>query len=229
MFNRISKYQAATATAVFFHLIGITGILFFDRSYFVGATAFNLLLTFALIIWTQPSKNISFFIFLALCFITGMAVEIAGVNTGMLFGDYHYGNVLGPKLAGVPLIIGINWFIIIYCCGISIHSLLTKILEKAPIVAGKQTNTIRALSIMVDGATMAVFFDWVMEPVAVKLGYWQWLGNGNIPFFNYICWFGVSVVLLGAFHWLPFSKNNKFAINLLLIQLMFFLLLRTFL
>ena len=85
------------------------------------------------------------------------------------------------------------------------------------------------LSIMVDGATLAVLFDWLMEPAAVKLGYWKWLGNGEIPLYNYMCWFVISMLLLFVFHKLQFNKQNKFAVNLLLIQAMFFLLLRTFL
>jgi bisanhydrobacterioruberin hydratase len=67
-----------------------------------------------------------------------------------------------------------------------------------------------------------------MEPVAVKLGYWQWKTE-VIPFYNYLCWFVISMGLLTVFHFCNFSKQNKFAIHLLLIQAMFFLLLRTFL
>lgn len=37
---------------------------------------------------------------------------------------------------------------------------------------------LKALSVIVDGATLAVFMDQVMEPVAVQLGYWKW--NGDI-------------------------------------------------
>ena len=85
------------------------------------------------------------------------------------------------------------------------------------------------MSLIADGATLAVLFDWLIEPVAVKLGYWQWNGDGSIPLYNYICWVTISVLLLGIFHYLKFNKRNKFAINLLLIQMMFFLLLRTFL
>ena len=70
-----------------------------------------------------------------------------------------------------------------------------------------------------------LFFDWLMEPVAVKLGYWQWI-NGEIPFFNYVSWFIISIILLSVFQHSKFSKHNKFAVNLLLIQLMFFLLLK---
>ena len=72
-------------------------------------------------------------------------------------------------------------------------------------------------------------FDWLMEPVAVKLGYWVWQGDGSIPMLNYICWFLISLLLLAVFHFAKFNKQNKFAVNLLLTQLMFFLLLRTFL
>lgn len=215
--------------AVLFHVIGLVGILFFDRDFFIRSTPLNLLLMFALVIWTQGVKNISFFLFFAACFLIGLGVEVTGVSTHLLFGDYRYGNVLGPELANVPLIIGVNWFLIIYCCGVSIHTLLQKLISRVVVEPGKKPQTLKALSVVVDGATVAVFFDWVMEPVAVKLGYWQWLGSGEIPIFNYLCWFAVSVGLLAFFHFMSFSKNNKFAINLLLIQLMFFLLLRTFL
>lgn len=229
MLNAISKYQVATAIAILFHVIGLTGILFFDREFFIRSTPVNLLLMLGLLIWTQAEKNLHFLLFFLGCFGVGIGVEIIGVNSGLLFGDYRYGNVLGPGMNGVPYIIGINWFIIIYCCGIAIHTLLTRLLNRVAADTGSKPRVMKALSVIVDAATLAVFFDWVMEPVAVKLGFWQWLGNGEIPFFNYACWFVVSGLLLALFHALTFSKSNKFAINLLLIQLMFFLLLRTFL
>ncbi len=182
-----------------------------------------------LIIYTQKKINTSLIIFIAICFVTGIAVEIIGTSTGWLFGNYSYGNALGPAIKNVPYIIGINWFIIIYCCGVSMYMLLTRLTAKLSEQTGKPSKTIKALSVVVDGATLAVFFDWIMEPVAVKLGYWQWLGDGEIPLYNYICWFVISMLLLFVFHRLPLDKQNKFAVNLLLIQAMFFLLLRTFL
>ena len=78
-------------------------------------------------------------------------------------------------------------------------------------------------------ALIATFFDWVMEPVAIKLGFWQWNEGNESPLFNYVSWFMVSLSLLALFHFCPFPKKNKFAVHLLLIQTMFFLLLRTFL
>jgi putative membrane protein len=227
--KRFTKFDIATAIAVLFHTIGLAGLLFFDRSFFLAATPFNLLLSFVLLVWTQTEKNWHFFLFVLICFAVGILVEIIGINTGMLFGDYSYGNVLGFKVFKVPLLIGINWFVIIYCCGISIHTLLIKAINRIATDTGKTPMVLKALSVIVDGATLAVFFDWLMEPVAVKLGYWEWNGDGSIPLFNYICWFGVSLILLTIFHFAKFNKQNKFAVNLLLIQLMFFLLLRTFL
>jgi len=225
--NRFTKHDIATAIAVFFHAIGLIGLLYFDKGFFIRATPFNLLLSFVLLIWTQNEKNTRFLFFLLACFIAGFAAEVIGVNTGMLFGNYTYGDVLGFKLKSVPLLIGVNWFIIIYCCGISIHTLLMKLISRMAAGTGKPPYSLKALSVIVDGATMAVFFDWLMEPVAIRLGYWSWAGP--IPIFNYLCWFGVSLLLLTIFHFIKFDKRNKFAVNLLLIQLMFFLLLRTFL
>ncbi len=184
---------------------------------------------FALLLWTQRSPGIHYFLFIIIVVLAGVCVEIVGVNTGFLFGQYSYGTVLGYKWMGVPLLIGINWFITIYCCGITIHTFLQRAIRAAAVDSDMPAKTIKALSVVVDGATLAVFFDWVMEPVAVKLGFWQWGGNGSIPSFNYICWFGISLLLLACFHFLRFNKSNKFAVHLLLIQVMFFLILRTFL
>lgn len=223
-----SKQQIATAVAILFHAIGLAGILIFNNDLIIRSTPVNLLLMFALIVWTQQEKNIFFFVFMVTVMAAGVAVEVVGVNTGRLFGEYMYGPVLGYKVKNVPLLIGVNWFVIIYCCGISVHSLLTAAVEKLSVEDAAPKRSVRALSVIVDGATLAVFFDWIMEPVAVKLGFWQWQHN-EIPLYNYICWFGVSMIMLALFHFGNFGKRNKFAVHLLLIQAMFFLILRTFL
>lgn len=224
-----SKYQIATAIAILFHTIGLVGILVFKSPAFLQTTPLNLLLMTGLLWYTQQQRNKWFLLFFLLCVVTGIAVEIIGTSTGALFGNYRYGTVLGPAVYDVPLIIGANWFIVIYCCGVCIHTLLSKAARKLSDETGEKLKRIGLISVMVDGATLAVLFDWLIEPVAVKLGYWQWLGNGDIPIFNYICWFVISFLLLFLYYYLPFKKENKFAVNLLLIQAMFFLLLRTFL
>ena len=189
-----------------------------------------LLLSFFLLLWTQENKNIFFWLFTLLVVIVGFAVEVIGVNTGLLFGDYNYGNILGIKFKQVPLIIAVNWFIVIYCSGISIATLLHKIIKPlaSTATAAEPPPALKAISVISDGATLAVIFDWLIEPVAVKLGFWKW-ENNEVPVYNYICWFVISLLLMTVFRFSPFEKRNKFAINLLLIQVMFFLILRTFL
>lgn len=226
MNTKFSKQGIATAIAILFHLVGVLGILVFKNDVIIRSTAVNLLLCFFLLLWTQENKNIFFWLFTLSVVIIGFAVEVIGVNTGYLFGDYNYGNVLGVQFKQVPLIIGVNWFIVLYCSGISITALLQKIIQ--PLSATEPAPVLKAISVISDGATLAVIFDWLIEPVAVKLGFWQW-ENDTVPVYNYICWFVIGLLLMAVFRFSPFEKRNKFAIHLLLIQVMFFLILRTFL
>lgn len=228
--SRYSKPELATAIALLFHGIGLTGILFFDRSFFIQLTPVNLLLSAALVIytaWPLSPRPLLLFMVLALC--GGFAAEWIGVNTGLLFGNYRYGASLGIQWQGVPLLIGINWFVVLYCCATTMHLVIQGIQQRfgAP---GSIPEKLSIYSVVIDGASLAVLFDWIMEPVAVQLGYWTWLGDGNIPWLNYASWFIISVLLLLGFHLIPIpARNNKFGLNLLLIQGMFFLILRSFL
>ena len=86
----------------------------------------------------------------------------------------------------------------------------------------------RFLSFIVDAALLILLFDWVMEPAAVKLGYWQWEQN-TIPLYNYVCWILISALLLFLFRKLNVARQNIFAVHLFIIQFLFFWILRTFL
>ena len=204
-------------------------MLLFNRDFFIASTPFHLLLMCALLFYTQQKIDRSFIILFISCFVVGIVVEIIGTSTGLLFGNYQYGAALGTAIKNVPLVIGINWFIIIYCCGVSIQMLFNRLAKKVGEENINQSPIVKALSVIIDGATLAVIFDFLLEPAAIKLGYWQWLGDGDVPWFNYICWFLVSAGLLTIFQFSTFNKHNKFAVNLLLIQALFFLLVRTFL
>lgn len=224
-----SKNTIATAIAILFHSVGLVGMLYFKSNAIVNATPIHLLLMAALLIYTQPQKNRWFLIFFLACFVLGLLAEYIGISTAMLFGQYQYGRVLGPAVGNVPLIIGINWFIIIYCCGVCMHLLMHRLKRALDATTPMPAKKMQQLSMIIDGATLAVFIDWLMEPVAIKLGYWSWAGNAMPPLYNYFCWFVLSVLLLYLFYRLPFARHNKFALHLLMIQAMFFLLLRTFL
>src|SRR6478672_10380734 len=125
-----SRQQLATAIAILFHLIGVVGILAFDSELIIAATPIHLLLMGVLIFYTQEKINKYFLLFFLICVIGGFAVEYLGTSTGIIFGEYEYGSVLGKKWKEVPVIIGINWFIIIYICGASMHMLLESLRKK---------------------------------------------------------------------------------------------------
>lgn len=188
-----------------------------------------MLLCLLLIVWTHPRKDKTFYLFMAACICTGLVAEIIGVNTGVLFGAYRYGPPLGVQWMQVPLLIGVNWFIIVYCCGITMETLNRMIAGKAVESASSAIHKLRILSFIIDGALLATAFDWLMEPAAIRLGFWHWLGDGSIPSFNYSCWFMLSALLLVLFRFSGMGRQNKFAVHLLLIQAMFFLLIQLFL
>ncbi|MDP4251252.1 MAG: carotenoid biosynthesis protein [Bacteroidota bacterium] len=178
-----------------------------------------------LLVWTQTDKNRWFFLFLISCFLVGLGVEIMGVRTGILFGQYSYGTVMGYKVWDTPVILGVNWLIVVYCSGMSI-SMLRNSGIALPALRGANGIKGAALQVIAGGAFLATIYDWQMEPVAVKLGYWRWRGDGTIPPYNYLCWFLVGGLLLSLFRVAKFEKLNKFAVNLMLIQFLFFLMLR---
>jgi bisanhydrobacterioruberin hydratase len=225
----ISKLNIALFIALLFNISGFIGIIFTShKDWFISATPITLFVMASLLIFTHEERNFAFLIFLFTAFLTGMVVEIVGVNTGALFGEYNYNNLLGAGFKGVPFIIGINWFVVIYCCG-SVTFVFEEWLTKKMLGDGIQfSGRMQLISFAIDAALLTVFFDWMMEPAAVKLGFWQWKSN-SVPLFNYLCWFFISAGLMIVFRKLNFNKHNIFALHLLLIQMLFFLSIETFL
>jgi len=207
-----SLFRWAIFLAVLVHFSGAIGIAFFSPSFFIPFTPVNLFLMLLLLILNEQQINFKFVQAFLMAVVVGMTTEMIGVNTGMLFGDYTYGEVFGRKLFGVPVLIGINWFCIVYAS----HVVAKKFNRN--VVKGK-------LPIALLAASIATAFDWIMEPVAMKLGFWNW-SDGQIPMFNYFCWFVISFAVSIAFEYLKVEANNKFAPYFLMIQALFFLFLR---
>jgi putative membrane protein len=53
-------------------------------------------------------------LFFAVSAVVSYLMEAVGVQTGLIYGQYHYGDMLGPKLGPVPVIIPLAWFMMIY-------------------------------------------------------------------------------------------------------------------
>jgi bisanhydrobacterioruberin hydratase len=210
------KNLIAVIAALMFHFFGGRGMMTEDRSWFIAMTPLNLTLMCLLLWWTYKGPIKQWYFYFAVAFFTGYFVECIGVNTSLLFGHYQYGNPFGLKLWNVPLLIGIQWFVTTYCIA---HCLLA-ILERFIVL--------RSSWIFVSlGAILTTLFDYIIEPVAISLGYWDWKPSGVVPLYNYICWFGISALLFYIYwHKVKNKEIHYFAIILLGIQIMFFLYLR---
>lgn len=193
------------------YLAGIIGLLLPQTTaLFQSLTPFNLALSAGILLYFHRHWNRSFILFCVLSFFTGYFAEVAGVATGLIFGSYSYGPTLGWQLLEVPLIIGLNWFMLIYSTGTICAPLQIPLVLKAMLASG-----------------LMVVLDLFIEPVAVAYDFWQW-ENGVIPWQNYAAWFLISFSLHLLFYLLPFQKSNRAAKYLYLLQLIFFIILCLF-
>jgi putative membrane protein len=192
---------------VLFHIVGLYGFLNSELELlFIALVPYHLLLMLGLLIYSTNdfSKNIK--IFAVIIYLAGFFIEVIGVNTGLIFGDYSYGEALGLKVLSTPLLIGVNWLILVYCTGVLLDYLKIK----------------NSLIFSLIGALILLGIDFLIEPVAIRFNYWSWSG-GQIPLQNYIGWYIFSFLLFFVFKGLDFNKDNKAAIVLLFAQIGFFL------
>lgn len=212
MFNSITLHRnglvAAVLVLVIFHGVGLWGLLWSEESsYYAKLTPLNLLLTNIILFSYHRSWNLPFILFATITFLVGISVELAGVHTGLIFGNYTYGEALGYKIWDVPLMIGLNWLMLTYATGIIVHSL-------------KAHFFLRAFA----GALLMVFLDFLIEPVAISYDFWVWHSD-DIPVSNYLGWLGVAFILQLLFHKSRFAKQNKIAWAVYAVQALFFIFL----
>ena len=204
-------YKIALALLVAMHIAGMIGLQHpVSSPLFQQLIAFNLLVTAAIVFYFHSDFNRHFILFSIITFLTGFFIEVIGVATGQIFGIYTYGATLGLKWLQVPLLIGLNWLVLIYCTNV--------ITDKLPF-----PWWVKALA----GACLMVALDFFIEPMAMQYDMWAWQDN-QVPFQNYIGWFIASLVLSGLFHIFRFSKKNAVAMLVYAIQLLFFMALALF-
>ena len=217
----VNNQTTIKALLIIFFSVGVVGMLLpTTNSYFLQLTPLALLLSFTVLALSDESKQrgkqrdtnrgklIAYLLFI---YITSYAIEVAGVHTGLLFGEYAYGDNLGVKFWGTPLIIGANWFFLVYTTA--------AIFEK--------TNMSEALKILLASLSM-LLYDVVMEQVAPKMDMWSWK-QVEVPFQNYFTWFVIAVAFHIGLKLLKIKIKNGLAFAVLLCQFIFFVLLLIFL
>ena len=189
------------------HLVGGVALSMDSvKSIFLALTPFNLALTFGLLIWANDDFSFNFFKIISILFLIGFFVEVLGVYSGLLFGEYHYGKTLGFQFLEVPLIIGVNWvMLLVSSFAVSSYFVSNSILK------------------VVLSSIIMVFLDLMIEPVAIRLDFWYWQAE-VIPLQNYLMWFIVSLLMNWILTFNRFKFNVKLGFGLLISQVLFFTL-----
>ena len=142
-------------------------------------------------------------IFLIITIIASLLLEIIGSKTGYVFGGkYHYNNDNTPgfMLFGIPVLIPIAWFGIIYMC-INFCSYVTNV--RFPF-----ENSINYFFIILT-AIFVMLLDLVLDPLAVDEKRWNWELPGiyyGIPILNFFGWLLVPLLILFIFQYFSYPE-----------------------
>lgn len=194
MFNKLkeqfkSKPQLYAALFTFGFLLAGSFLYYLGLEFIILLTPLivGCILAAIIFFWEEtPRKKI---ITISTVAISGFIIEAIGVNTGLLFGDYSYGNLLGWKIFGTPIFVGLLWFLVSYSAFIIVKEL--------------NNSTWMSLSL---GVILILSFDLILEQFAVLYKFWFWPGN-QVPLSNYLTW---AVVGLGylIFYELYLKKSS---------------------
>lgn len=202
-----SKVNISIVILFIFHLVGVVGLSSDYQDSFLRLTPLNLLLSLGLFFWANNDFSVQFYKVVAILFALGFLVEVIGVSTGVLFGEYTYGATLGFKLFETPLMIGVNW-ILLSLASFGISSFFLK----------------KQLPIILLSSLLMVLMDVLIEPIAISLDFWTW-ALGDIPLQNYVMWFFVSLIMNAIMSFNRLKIDYRISFGLLLPQILFFTLL----
>ena len=108
----------------------------------------------------------------------------------------------------VPLIIGLNWGILVVISASLFQRFQLPIFIK-----------------IVLATVLMVFLDFLMEPVANDLDFWYWK-NDQIPLYNFVCWFAISLILQYFYGYIyKLAESNRVFNVLYFVMVIFFSLL----
>lgn len=208
MFQKIKNFFL-----YFLILVYVSGSIGFvyNPSFFGLFTPYTLLFTCFVYLIFQTENVKSFVVSFFIIALLGFIIEVIGVKTSLVFGAYHYGEGLGMKFLAVPIIISVNWAILITSGVIIVSKFFT------------QKYTVLVLS-----ALLVTSIDVIIEQVAPKLNFWFFKeGIAGIP--NYIAWFCISFLLPIFFYPKIIKGNYTIALVVILLQIIFFTTLYLFL
>ncbi|MCC9168819.1 carotenoid biosynthesis protein [Pontibacter harenae] len=201
------KLTISVGILLLFHFCGLIGFHSVYRDWFLSNTPLNLVLATSLLLLNHKELTLKMVLAFAAVFVSGFAVEVAGVKTGAVFGSYHYGDAFGPKLFGVPFVIGMNWAALCFASATLVNKYLKSYWLKAMVAAA-----------------VPVSIDFLIERVCEAFDFWYW-ENSQVPLQNFIAWYVCSFLFVLLLIPVLRDSKNPFAPYFLLVQFIFFLIL----
>lgn len=135
--------------------------------------------------------------------VVAYVMEETGVRTGLVYGPYHYSDILGTKLGHVPIIIPLAWFMMIYPSWRVAQELLR----------GLRTSSIGGITVQAAIAALVMTgWDMVMDPGMARAGIWVWERGGpyfGVPLRNYLGWLLTTFLIYWAVGWLWRRAESK--------------------
>lgn len=187
-----------------FTVSGVLGILSSFQDWFLALTPLNLFLLFAILIINIEQIKPKVAIALSIPFFLGFITEALGVNFGLIFGTYAYGENLGYKIAGVPLIICFNWALLT-----AASADVARIFSKNIIIAS-----------LLGGIIMTAL-DMLLEVSAPRFDFWEF-ENGIVPLQNYIGWVVTAFIAHLGYQAFGIKTNKKISWHILISIVVFF-------
>lgn len=155
--------------------------------------------------------------FFAITAVVSWGYEQVGVETGMVYGKYHYTDVLGAKLGHVPIIIPIAWFMMIYPSFI-IANLIT-----SGSISKNRNRISQIIWLSMISAIVMTAWDLVIDPYlsGPTQKAWVWESDGQyfgVPIQNFAGW--ISTTFTIYFLYMLFERKTASYNNNLTKQIM---------
>lgn len=181
----------------------LIGIMLGYADWFLPKTPLNLTVSLLIIMYCVSISRRAMVVLFAIM-LMGYLAEVAGVHSGVIFGQYYYGDNLGIKVFEVPLMIGVFW------------GILTMVTNQI----ARDWSPKRWLVALI-GAGLMVWLDLLMEQLASDYDFWHFEG-GLAGLQNYIAWFALAYGFQYLIYPYLTTKGRRVSIHLFLSQFAFF-------
>tara|TARA_A100001015_G_C14991686_1_gene714251 strand:- start:1400 stop:2023 length:624 start_codon:yes stop_codon:yes gene_type:complete len=183
---------------------GILGIISSASAIFLALTPLYLSLNFLIILLCLKENPIRFLKAISIPIFLGFVTEVLGVNFDLIYGSYKYGENLGLKILGVPLVICLNW-----CLLTIVSADAAKLLSP---------NKVKRILI---GVVLMIILDFIIEISAPRFDFWVFKDE-MVPIQNYFAWFIVSSIAHYWYQSFKIDTNAKISCHIITCIFVFF-------